>query len=52
MPYVVKRIKGGYVKGGYYVVNEKTGKRYSSYPMTKEQATRQLRALYLYAGDK
>lgn len=44
MPYALKK-----VVGGYYVINEKTGKRYSEKPLSKEKAIKQLRALYLYA---
>jgi hypothetical protein len=47
MPYALKE-----VKGGYYVINEKTGKRYSEKPMSRERAIKQLRALYLRTGGK
>ena len=31
---------------GYFVVNTKTGKKYSKNPLTKEKAEGQLRAMY------
>ena len=42
MPY--KLVK---VKGGYKIQNLKSGKFYSSYPLTRDQARRQLLALLI-----
>ena len=36
------------VKGGYYVENEKTGKRYSKRPIAKKNAEAQMRILMMY----
>ena len=47
MPYALKK-----VPGGYYVINENTGKRYSEKPMTRDKAIKQLRALYLRTGGR
>ena len=35
-----------YQNNGYYVMNTKTNKRYSSYPLSYDIANKQLRALY------
>ena len=36
-------------KNGYFVVTEGTGKKHSKHPLTKETATKQMRALYYFA---
>jgi hypothetical protein len=41
MPWKVEK-----VKGGYNVVNQTTGVKKNKQPMSKEKATRYLRALY------
>jgi uncharacterized RDD family membrane protein YckC len=41
MPYIIKK-----VKNGYKVANKETGKTYSKKPMTKEQAKKQMAAMY------
>ena len=47
MPYEVKA-----VKGGYKVFKKGADRRsFSRLPMTKENAEKQMRALYLYAND-
>lgn len=47
MPYKLKK-----VVGGYYVVNEKTGKKYSNKPISKKNAESQMRLLYLVENRK
>ena len=44
MPYTLKQSKNG-----YFVVTEGTGKKHSKHPLTKETATKQMRALYYFA---
>jgi hypothetical protein len=44
MPYKLLKLKGGKFK----VQNKDTLKTYSKKPMTKEKATKQMSALYLY----
>lgn len=41
MPYDIKK-----VKGGYYVINELTNKKYSKKPLPEARAKAQMRALY------
>jgi hypothetical protein len=45
MPYALVK-----VKGGYKVQNMQTGKYYSSHPMSKEQAMKQMLALHIHTG--
>jgi len=45
MPYAIVK-----VKGGYKVKNLQTGKFYSSYPMSSEEARKQLYALHIHTG--
>ena len=46
MPYSIQK-----VPGGYYVITTATKKRHSSYPLTYEQARRQLIALKIHTGE-
>jgi hypothetical protein len=44
MPYALRKVRG---KELYFVINKDTGKRYSTEPMPKARAERQLKALYV-----
>lgn len=46
MPYSIQK-----VSGGYYVITTETKKRHSSYPLTYEQARKQLIALKIHTQD-
>jgi hypothetical protein len=43
MPYSIQK-----VSGGYYVITTETKKRHSSYPLTYEQARKQMIALRIH----
>lgn len=49
MPFAIRKAPG---KNKYWVINKITGKHYSTAPLSKEIALRQLHALYLYTGGK
>jgi hypothetical protein len=47
MPY--KIVPASKTHNLYYVVTEKTGRKHSNHPLTKEMAEKQLRAMMMYA---
>ena len=53
MPYIIRKVTGGY-KVAKDKPNPKTGRYiyFSNKPLTREMATRQLRALYVAGGKK